>query len=108
MHSLIDKIVEGIPFQTIDLIVRSPNYKKIARVHLKLNSNAASVHSNLGNGTLGILYLTLSPTAYYTLLTTTFVVPINPGEAPVITNGSTATQKSDLRYAFTAAENIFH
>ena len=62
MPSSIDKIVEGFLFQTIDPIVRAPNYEKIAEVHLKLNSNVAYVHSNLGNGTLGLLYLTLSPT----------------------------------------------
>ena len=67
MPSSIKKIVEGFPFQTIDPIVRSPTYKKIAEVHLKLNLNATYVHSNLGNGTLGILYLTLSPTVYSTL-----------------------------------------
>ena len=43
MPSTIDKIVEGFPFPTIDPIIREPNYEKIAEVHLKLNSNAASV-----------------------------------------------------------------
>ena len=107
MPSLIDKIVEGFPFQTIYPIVGAPNYKKIAKVHLKLNSNAASVHSNPGNGTLGLLYLTLSPALYSTLSYTTFVVLVNPGGAPVIPTGSNAPQKHDIRYAFTAAEKIF-
>ena len=105
--SLIDKTVEGLPFQTIDSIVGAPNYKKIAKVHLKLNLNAASVHSNLINGTLGLLYQNLSPAVYSTLSATTFVVPVNPGAAPVIPTGSTAPQKFDLRYAFKAAEKIF-
>ena len=70
MPSSIDKIVEGFPFQTIDPIVGAQNYKKIAEVHLKFNLNAVSVHSNLRNGTLGLLYLTLSclifpPIGYY-------------------------------------------
>ena len=34
-------------------------------------------------------------------------MPVNPGVAPVIPNGSTAPQKYNLRYAFTAAEKIF-
>ena len=107
MPSLINKIVEGFSFQTIDPIVGVPNYKKIAEVHLKLNSNAASVHSNLRNGTLGLLYLNLSPSAYSTLLATTFVMPVNLGAAPVIPTGSTAPQKSDFRYAFMSAKKIF-
>ena len=92
MPSSIDKIVEGFPFQTIDPIVGAPNYKKITEVHLKLNLNAASVHSNLGNGTLVLLYLTLSPSVYSNLPVTTFVVTINPGADPVIPTGSTAPQ----------------
>ena len=90
MSSSIDKIVEGFPFQNINPIVGSPNYGKIAEVHLKLNSNAASVHSNLRNGTLGLLYLTLPPAIYSILSATTVVVPVNPGTAPVIPTGSTA------------------
>ena len=42
MPSTIDKIVEGFPFPTINPIIGEPNYEKIAEVHLKLNSNAAS------------------------------------------------------------------
>ena len=48
-----------------------------------------------------------SPAVYSTLSATTFVVPVNPGTAPVIPTGSTAPQKYNLRYAFTSAENIF-
>ena len=107
MPSSIDKIVEGFPFQTIDPIVGAPNYEKIAEFHLKFNSNAASVHSNLGKVTLGLLYLTISPNVYPTPLATAFVVPVNPGADPVIPTGSSAPQNSDLRYSFTAAKNIF-
>ena len=92
MPSLIDKIVEWFLFQTINPIVGSPNYKKITEVNLKLNLDAASVHSNLGNVTLGLLHLTLSPAVYSTLSATTFVVPVNSGAAPVIPTGSTAPQ----------------
>ena len=107
MPSSIDTIVEGFPFQTINLILGDPKYKKIAEVHIKLNSNAFSVHSNLGNSTLVLLYLTLSPAAYATLSDTASVVSVNPGAAPVIPTSSTASQKSDLHYSLTAAENIF-
>ena len=51
----INKIVEGFPFQKIDPIAGAPMYKTISDVHLKLKSNADSVHYNLGNGTLGLL-----------------------------------------------------
>ena len=108
MPSSIDKIVEGFPFQTIDPIIRAANYEKIAEVQLKLNVNAASVHSYLTKGAFGILYLTLSPAVYYTLSATTFIVPVYPGTDPVISTGSTAPQKSDIRYAFMTVENLFN
>ena len=55
MPSSINKIVERFPFQTTDPIVGAPNYETIAEVHLTLNSNAVSVHSNLGKMHLGPL-----------------------------------------------------
>ena len=56
-----NKIVDVFPFPTILPIIGAPNYKTIAKVHLKLNSNAAYVQSNLGCGTLGLLQLTAPP-----------------------------------------------
>ena len=52
MTTVIDKIVGGFPFPTISPIIRDPNYKTIDEIYLKLNSNAASVQSKLGCGTL--------------------------------------------------------
>ena len=56
MPSSIEKIVDGFPFPTIDKIIGTPNYESIADIQLKLNSNAALVQSNLGCGTLGLLF----------------------------------------------------
>ena len=92
----IKHIVDGFPFPTIDPIIGIPNYETIAELHLKLNSNAASVHSNLGCGTLGIIHLTVSPAVYYTLSDTPFVVPINPGSEAIITDGLTGVQISSI------------
>ena len=74
MPTSTDKIVDGFPFPTIPPIVGTPTYNTIAEVDLKLNSNSASVQSNLGCGTLGLLQLTVSPAVYNTLSVTAFVV----------------------------------
>ena len=74
---------------------------------MKLNSNAASVQSNLGCGTLGLLFLTVSPAVYATLSTTAFVSPVNPGTEPSIPTGYTGAVISDLRYHHTEATKIF-
>ena len=50
-----DKIMDDFPFPTISPIVGTPTYHTISEVNLKLNSNASSVQSNLGCGTLGLL-----------------------------------------------------
>ena len=90
----IDKIVEGFPHPTIKPIIGIPTYESISEMHIKLNSNAASVHSELGNGALGLLALTVTPTVYNTLAGVPFKPPENPGQTFLIPPGSTAAQSS--------------
>ena len=78
MPSSIENIVDGFPFPTIDPIIGTPHYEGIANIRLKLNSNAASVQSNPGCGTLSLLFLTVFPAVYATLSTIVFVPPVNP------------------------------
>ena len=106
MPSLIEKIVYGFPFPKIDPIIGTPDYESIADIHLKLNLNAASVQSNLGCGTLGLLFLTVLPAVYAILSTIAFVPPGNPGTEPSIPTGATGAVISDLQYCHTEATNI--
>ena len=108
MTSSIDKTIEGFPFPTVSLIIGVPNYTSISKMHMKLNSNAVSVQSNLGCGTPGILYLTVSPAVYATLSASIFVVPVNPGSKPVIPEHSTGQQISDICHAYHAATTLFN
>ena len=107
MPSLIEQIVDGFPFPTIDPIIVTPDYESIADIHLKLNSNAASVQSNLGCCTLGLLFLTVLPAVYATLSTTAFVPQVNPGPKPSIPTGSTGNVIANLRCHHTEATKIF-
>jgi hypothetical protein len=93
----IDKVVDGFSHPTIVPITGMPNYEALSDLNLKLNSNASSVHSDLGNGLLGLLALTVSVVVYNTLSNTPFVPPINPGPTAVIPAGSTAAQINNLR-----------
>ena len=86
---------------------RTPYYESIADIHLKLNLNAASVQSNLGCGTLGLLFLTVLPAVYATLYTIAFVPPVNPGPEPIIPTGATGAVIANLRYLHTEATKIF-
>ena len=107
MPSSIEKIVDGFPFPTIDPIIGTTDYESIADFHLKLNSNAVSVQSNLGCGTLGLLFLTVSPAVYTTLSTTVFVLPVNPVPEPIVPTGSTSAAIANLRYHHTESTKIF-
>ena len=96
MPTAIDKIVDVFPLPMISLIIGAPNYKTITKVHLKLNSNAASVQSNLGCVTLGLLHLNVSPAVYATLLAMTFIASVNPGAEPTIPSITSSPQITNL------------
>ena len=66
MTSSLNKIIESFPHPTILKIVGQPTYETLAEIHLKINTNATSVHSHIGNGQLGLLYLTVLPDVYNT------------------------------------------
>ena len=99
--------MDGFLFPTIDPIVGTPDYESIADIHLKLNSNAPSVQSNLGCGTLGLLFLTVSPAVYATLSTIVFVPPAKPGPKPNIPTGANGAAIANLRYHHREATKIF-
>jgi hypothetical protein len=90
-----NKIVDGFPHPTILLILGIPAYKSIAELNLQLNANAASMQSNLGDGQLGLLALTVSPAVYNTLSTVAFQHrPVNPGTSPIIPVNATISVTS--------------
>ena len=108
MPTAIGKIVDDFPFPTIPPIVGTPTYYTIAEVNLKLNSNSASVQSNLGCGTFGLLQLTVSPAVNNTLSSIAFITTVNPGSVPIIPANSTGAKINKLRYAFDTASALFN
>ena len=104
----VDKLVESFKNPHIPPIDGEPTYATLHGMHELLNSNATSVATNLGCGTLGHLCLTLSPTIYFTFSTTIVVVPLNPGATPVIPDGATGPEAASIRYAHDAATLDFN
>jgi hypothetical protein len=96
------KIADNFPHKSIHPIVGQPTYESIKELHLKLNENAVKVHSNLGNGLLGYLGVTVTPAIYNTLSATPFVNPPNPGITPVIPPNSTGPAMNNIRVIFKA------
>jgi hypothetical protein len=68
-----DKLVDNFTYSNPSPIVDQPTNKTLVQLHLKLNSDAASIHSNLGSGQLGLLQLTLYADVYSTLPATPFI-----------------------------------
>ena len=74
-----EKIISSMPECKISPLQGPPNIEYLIELNTYLNSCSASVHSNLGCGTLGHLLLTALPAVYTLLSATTFVVPTNHG-----------------------------
>ena len=82
-----------------------PTHTFMTEVNGFMNTCAASVHSNLGNGTVGYLVITAQPASFAIASPTAFVKPVNPGvlvlaePAPAAAVIGTLTRKhtKDLR-----------
>ena len=86
-----DCILSSIPKCTISPIQVPTNLEYLTELNTYLNSFSASVHSNLGCGTLGHLSLTAPPAVYTLLSATKFVVPNNPGYTVTIPKSAPAS-----------------
>ncbi len=108
MVSSHDKIMANFPHKTLPRIIGPPTYETIRDMHLKINENCISVHSNLGNGVLGHLGISVTAAVYNTLSTIPFTPPVNPGTAPVFPNGAQGPEIANIRLVFDETQVIFN
>ena len=106
MTSSTDKIVEIFPYLTITPIVGQPRYNTITEVHLQLIANTTSVQSHLGDGTLRLLYLTVTPAVFNILSLNPFISPTNPGPELTVPAGIIGPVISDIRLQFANATRL--
>ena len=102
-----DKLIEGFLHPTITSIVGQPAFETLKELKLFLSTNAASIISHLGDGTLGLLWLTVSDAVFNTLSLIAFVPPLNPGPIPIIPDGSTAPQINAITATHKREANFF-
>jgi hypothetical protein len=107
MPTNVEKVVNGFPHPTIAPIVGVPTYESINALNLQLNANAALVQFNLGDGLLGLLYLTITPAEYDALSATAFFPPENPGAAPTVPYAATSSQVATLLREHKANPHLF-
>ena len=93
-----ERILENFPHPIISRIVGQPNYETLAEVHLKLNTNAASIHENIGNGKLGLMFLTVKPQVHATMSSgVLFMLPNGPGQHPTTSAGASRVSIAEIR-----------
>jgi hypothetical protein len=107
MPTDVEKVGVGFSHPTMAPIVGVPAYESINTLNLQLNANAASVQSNLGDGLLGLLYLTITPAEYNALSATELFPPENPGAAPTVPYAATESQVATLLREHKANTNLF-
>ena len=82
----VERIKDAFPHPTVEPIIGQPAYETIKPLHQKLSADAASIVSHLGNGRLGLIYLTVTPPVYNTLSAVAFIPPVNPGATIIYPN----------------------
>ena len=102
-----EAIVETFPHPTLPKIEGIPTFASINDIHIKLNANAASIQSDLGNGRLGLLSLTVTNDVYNTLSDTPFIEPANPGQVPTVPAGTSSTAATHIRRLFDEDRRVF-
>ena len=108
MPSAIETIVDTFPYPSIPAIEGPPTYSTIKELHLKLNANAASVQSNLGDGNNGLIYLTVSDEVFNTLSDVPFIEPANPGIVPTFPQNASQRLQAEIRQDFDENRRVFN
>ena len=107
MPSALDKVIDSFSHPTIQPTLGQLTYETLAEVHLKWNTNAASVHSRLGNGQLGLLFWTISPAIYNTQSNIVFVLLVNTCPSTVIPQVLKAAQIADILWQYDADTALY-
>ena len=79
MTTSTETILSTFPECPIAPLEGVPTHTYMTEVNGFLNVGAASVHYNLGNGTVGYLVLTAQPASFQIVSPASFFKPVNPG-----------------------------
>jgi hypothetical protein len=81
---------------------RKPNLQGIRLLQRQINANAMAIPSSRGGGAHGHLALCMSPPDYLALTNVAWQAPVHPGQAPVIPNGATGPQITEINRQYKA------
>ena len=103
----IQMIKEGFPHLLILQQGGAPTFESIQATHKLLEANAASVPSDLGGSTHGLLGLMLDDAIYNNVTGHNFVHPVNPGNSTIVPAGATAAQTHTIEHVHTDNLRVF-
>ena len=92
-----ENLIKYFPNPSIPPISGRPEHETIAEVHLKLNADAAFIHSNRGHVKLYLLCLTYKPKVCDTLSAIKFAHPTNHGSNLDMPEKSSCNEINSIR-----------
>jgi len=105
-----EQILAMFPHPTLTKIVGEPALESLTLMQEEHNSNLASVKTNLGDGTTGLMVISMKPSTFATVHPDPFIIPVNPGAQPnpdEISAASSATKIADIYKAFELKSEFF-
>ena len=108
MTTLTETILSTFPECPIAPLEGVPTHTYMTEVNGFMNACAASVHCNLGNGTVGYLVLTAQPASFQITSPTSFVKPFNPGVLVLEYPAPTAAVIGSLTCQHTEDTRVFN
>ena len=108
MTTLTETILSTFPECPIAQLEGVPTHTHMTGVIGFLNACAASLHFNLGNGTVGYLVLTAQPAPFGIVSPTSFVKPVNPGVLVLEDPAPTAAVIGSLTRQHTKDTRVFN
>ena len=94
-----DQLLAVFPHPVLTKIIGEPTLESITLQQSEHNGNLASITSNLGDGSTGLLVISMKPSTFLTIHPGTFTKPTNPGAAPDpvdIAAAGSATKIADI------------
>ena len=91
-----DQLLAVFPHPVLTKIVGEPTLESLSRQQSEHNGNLASIKSNLGDGSTGLLILAMKPSIFRTIHPDAFHIPKNPGASPDATDIATATSATKI------------
>ena len=105
-----EQILAVFPHPTLTKIVGEPTLESLTLMQEEHNSNLVSFKTNLSDGTMGLMVISMKLSTFATVHPNPFVIPVNPGAQPnpdEISAASSATKIADIYKAFELKRKFF-